>query len=420
ASGGANHETLDISTILKAAHAIAEKIDLHEFLKQMLKIAIENAGARRGVLIEEREGELFIAAEGTVDSDQVALPRERLGSGEPRCCAAVVNYVYRTKVSLVIADAALDERFAQDDYVARTQSKSILCLPIVHQGELSAILYLENNLIQGAFTRERIEVMEILSGQAAISFEKVRLFDRMKQEIAQRQHAEQDLKRALAERKRSEEMLRSIAEGTGSVTGAEFFHSLVRHLASALQVRYAFVAECFVNEGRGERTKCARSRAFWKADGFGENFEYEVPGTPCMEVLDGQVCHYVAHVQELFPDDKDLVSLGAESYIGAPLVGASGEVIGHVAILDTKPIEEASVGMSVLKVFASRAGAELERLKADEGLKRALAELERLKNQLQDEKHILARRAHRQRLARSAHADRIDAGLSRDVADERR
>jgi GAF domain-containing protein len=180
--------------------------------------------------------------------------------------------------------------------------------------------------------------------------------------------------RDVTERKRSDEMFQAIAEGTASLTGSDFFYSLVRHLASALQVRYAFVAECFVAECRGEQTKCARSRAFWKGESFGENFEYEVPSTPCMGVLNGKLCHHAARVQELFPDDKDLVALGAESYLGIPLVGSSGEVIGHMAILDNKPMHEASVEISVLKVFAGRAGAELERLKAQER-ERALLEL---------------------------------------------
>jgi signal transduction histidine kinase len=93
----------------------------------------------------------------------------------------------------------MDERFAQDDYVAATQPKSILCLPIVHQGKVGAILYLENSLTRAAFTPERLEVMQILSAQAAISLESARLFERMRQEIVQRQRAEDALKLALAE-----------------------------------------------------------------------------------------------------------------------------------------------------------------------------------------------------------------------------
>jgi len=166
----------------------------------MLKIAIENAGATRGVLIEERQGELFIAAEGTADADEVVLLRDTpLASGAPLCSSAVVNYVHRTQAGLVIADAVQDERFAQDGYVASMRPRSILCLPIVHQGKLGAILYLENNLTQDAFTPERIEVMRIISAQAAISLENARLFDLKKQENEQRQRAEDALKLALAE-----------------------------------------------------------------------------------------------------------------------------------------------------------------------------------------------------------------------------
>lgn len=185
--------------------------------------------------------------------------------------------------------------------------------------------------------------------------------------------------RDVTERRRSEEMLRAIAEGTASVTGSDFFHSLVHHLASALQVRYAFIAEC--RDG-GKR---ARSHSFWNGDGYGENFEYDVAGTPCMDVLKGQICLHPAKLQALFPDDKDLVDMGAQSYLGIPLLSASGEVIGHLAIVDDKPMDESSVGLSVVKVFAGRAGAELERLKAEGALREALVEVEQLKNRLQEE-----------------------------------
>jgi PAS domain S-box-containing protein len=167
--------------------------------------------------------------------------------------------------------------------------------------------------------------------------------------------------RDITERKQAEEALRAIAEGTASLTGNEFFRALVQNLARALRVRYAFVAEC----RSGGMTR-ARSRAFWDGARFGDDFEYDVPGTPCADVLKGEVCFHGAGVQALFPQDKDLVALGVQCYLGIPLVGVDGRVIGHIAVLDDKPMERADFGTSVLRVFAGRAGAELERLKAEE------------------------------------------------------
>jgi len=370
------HETLDIATIGKAAHAISANVELESLIRQMLTLAIENAGATSGVMIDDRDGKLCVAAHGRADTGEVVLLRERrLDEGEPCCSSAVVNYVSRTLASLVISDPELDERFAQDDYVITARPKSILCLPIVQQGKRVAVLYLENRFARDAFSADRVEAIRILSAQAAIALESARLAHRMNREIA--------------ERRRAEERLRAIEAGTASVTGGDFFRALVRNLASALHVRYAFAAECLRDDA--QRGKIVRSRAFWKESDFGENFEFAVPGTPCQQVVEGETCHYASDVQLRFPADKGLATWNAQSYLGMPLVGSNGAVIGHVAILDTEEMPDATMAVSVLRLSAGRAGAELERLKADEGLRRALEEVEQLKNRLQEENVYLRR-----------------------------
>jgi predicted ATPase/signal transduction histidine kinase len=369
-------ETLDIATIGRAAQAIGANIELEALIGQMLKLAIENAGASSGILIEDRDGALLAVAEGRADDRAAVLPRpRRLDEGQPTCCMAVVRYVCRTRQTLVVNDAAADARFAQDEYVAAVRPRSILCLPILQQGALEAIFYLDNALVADAFSSERIEVIRILASQAAMSLKSGRLVQRMEQEIA--------------ERRRAEEQLRAIEAGTAAVTGGDFFRALVRNLAGALNVRYAFVAECLA--GVPGRHRRVRSRAYWSGDDYGDDFEYELPGTPCEAVLDGQTCHYASDLPARFPADTGLVDLGAQSYLGMPLLGSSGEVIGHLAIMDTRPMPQPDMALSVLRLSAGRAGAELERLKAEEGLRRALAEVEQLKNRLQDENVYLRR-----------------------------
>ena len=251
----------------------------------------------------------------------------------------------------------------------------MLCLPIVHQGAISAILYLENDLSRDAFSPRRIELIQVLMAQGAISLANARLSMRMRLEMS--------------ERARAEDTLRAIEAGTASAIGADFFRALVRNLASALHVRYAFVAECLGDDGSG-RVK-ARSRAYWEHDDFGKDFEYEIPGTPCAAVVNGQTCHHADDLQALFPADTWLVKIDAKSYLGIPMLGSSGEVIGHMAILDTRPMLDASVATSVMKLSAGRAAAELERLKAAEGQQRALSEVEVLKDRLQEENVYLRR-----------------------------
>ena len=179
---------------------------------------------------------------------------------------------------------------------------------------------------------------------------------------------------------RAEETLRSIVEGTAAVTGGDFFAALVRHLAFAIGSRYAFLTECT------DATKTrVRTLAFWAGDSFAENIEYDLALTPCERVIAGNVCHYPSGLQNLFPGDADLAELEIESFVGIPVCDASGEVLGHLAVLDSRPMPDASWALPLLKIFAARAGAELERLRTEQELRRALAEVEQLRNQLHAE-----------------------------------
>ncbi|HEU5297842.1 MAG TPA: ATP-binding sensor histidine kinase [Burkholderiaceae bacterium] len=372
----AEPEDLDLASIVKAARAIAESVEPDHLLERLLAIAIENAGARRGLLLESAEDVIHVLAESVGADGAVTLRHATpLLDQDLRCSRAMVDFVLRTRTSLVIGDAAHDERFAHDAYVVSKQPKSVLCLPIVHQGRISAILYLENDLSRDAFSPRRIELIQLLMAQGAISLANARLSMRMRLEMS--------------ERARAEDTLRAIEAGTASAIGTDFFRALVRNLASALHVRYAFVAECLGDSGSG-RVK-ARSRAYWQHDDFGKDFEYDVPGTPCNAVVSGQTCHHADDLQALFPADSWLVRIDAKSYLGIPMLGSGGEVIGHMAILDTRPMIDATVATSVMKLSAGRAAAELERLKAAEGQQRALAQVEVLKNRLQEENVYLRR-----------------------------
>jgi GAF domain-containing protein len=128
--------------------------------------------------------------------------------------------------------------------------------------------------------------------------------------------------------------LRSIVEGTAQSTGEEFFQTLVRHLAEAVDVHYAFVAE-FASP---ETTTKSRTIAFWARDQIAENFEWTLAGTPCEEVVDGKLCHHPSGVREGFPNDLLLVERGIESYLGMPLRDSDGKVLGHLAIFDERPM----------------------------------------------------------------------------------
>ena len=168
---------LDIATLMKATQAISGEIVLDKLLSRLMKIMIENAGAQKGYLIFERQGELLIEAEGTINDEQVILQSIALDPEQTIPLAiAVVNYVARTQESVVLANASQEGKFTNDPYIKQNHPKSILCVPLINQGKVISIVYLENHLTTGAFTPDRLEVVKLLSGQAATSIENAKLY----------------------------------------------------------------------------------------------------------------------------------------------------------------------------------------------------------------------------------------------------
>lgn len=167
---------LDVSSVLKASQTIASEIILDRLLTRLIRIVIENAGARRGCLILEKDGQLVVEAEGRVDSDEVLVLQSIPVETRRDLPTSIIRYVARTKAQVVLSEAIQEAIFATDPYITREQPKSILCAPLVKQGKLTGILYLENNLATGAFTPDRLEIVNLLSAQAAISIENADLY----------------------------------------------------------------------------------------------------------------------------------------------------------------------------------------------------------------------------------------------------
>jgi formate hydrogenlyase transcriptional activator len=163
---------------------------------------------------------------------------------------------------------------------------------------------------------------------------------------------------------------RSVVEATADKAGFEFLRHLVKNLAQSLGVAHAFVAEFAGAEDR------VRTVAFWGDGDWRPNVEYRLSGTPCERVVSGEFCLYKDGVQQLFPGDSDLVALGVRSYLGVPLRGANGQTLGHLAALDTRPMQGDPRGLAIFEVFANRARVELERVRAEAMLRRAFGELE--------------------------------------------
>jgi predicted ATPase/class 3 adenylate cyclase/GAF domain-containing protein len=170
---------LDLMTVVKASQALAGEIVLDRLLQKLMETVLENAGAQRGLLLLETDGRWRIEAEGAVDREDVRVLQSEPAEGCGRLSPAIVKFVERTGEPVVLADATRDGIFGSDPYVQETRPRSVLCMPLMHQGKPAGMLYLENNLATGAFTSDRLEVLRILSGQAAISIENARLYRNM-------------------------------------------------------------------------------------------------------------------------------------------------------------------------------------------------------------------------------------------------
>ncbi|MDB5402036.1 MAG: hypothetical protein JWQ55_4054, partial [Rhodopila sp.] len=168
-------EHLDLATVIKVSQAVSGEIVLERLLDTLMRTAIEQAGAQRGLLLIPRGTEQRIAAEATTPGDtvKVLLRDEPVTAALPE---AILHYVMRTREAVILDDAAAENPFAADPYLLQRQARSVLCLPLINQSKLIGVLYLENNLAPHVFTPARLAVLKLLASQAAISLENTRLY----------------------------------------------------------------------------------------------------------------------------------------------------------------------------------------------------------------------------------------------------
>jgi PAS domain S-box-containing protein len=169
-------QQLDVASVVNASQTLSSEIMLPKLIERLMKIAIENAGADRGLLILPADHEYLIQAEARVNGDQINVTMRQEPITPITCPESLVHYVIRTREKVILDDVSKPNLFSGDDYLRGGQSKSILCLPLIKQQQLTGILLLENALTSHAFTPARISVLELLAAQAAISLENTRLY----------------------------------------------------------------------------------------------------------------------------------------------------------------------------------------------------------------------------------------------------
>ncbi|WP_320006976.1 AAA family ATPase [Maridesulfovibrio sp.] len=174
-SGDKNSSSLDISAVINASQAISGEIVLNRLLDKLMRIVIKNAGAQKATLLLNNKNKLELTAHAFV-SEHGITTQPNPDPNQELYCRSIVNYVLRSKDNIVLRDAGAQGPFSIDSYIIRTKPKSILAMPVINQQIMRGVLYLENNLSPGVFTDDRLEVLNLLCSQAAISIQNARLY----------------------------------------------------------------------------------------------------------------------------------------------------------------------------------------------------------------------------------------------------
>ncbi|NEO83283.1 MAG: AAA family ATPase [Spirulina sp. SIO3F2] len=220
------HTVLDLSTVLKASQALAQELNLEQLLPKLLEILLAHVGAQRGLLLLQTGSQFDIWAQGDVTQGATATPLQSLtaASAAQELPGAVINYVIHTHELVVLNGSQSHHPYANDPYFVAIQPQSVLCAPLLHQGQLSGVIYLENRLTPGSFTENRLEVLRLLSGQAAAAVVNSRLYNRLEVAVEQRTKAiaakNTQLQAEIQDRENTERALRLSEEKFGKV-----FHS---------------------------------------------------------------------------------------------------------------------------------------------------------------------------------------------------
>ncbi|MEG3861687.1 protein kinase domain-containing protein [Microcoleus sp. herbarium12] len=212
ASTAADANIFDLKTVIKASQAISSEIVLEKLLKKLLHIILENAGAQNGCILLERDGYLFVEVSDSDPQDYAIFEELQPVKKNYQVPLSIVNYVARTQEPLVLVDATQETLYQFDTYIQNHQPKSVLCAPMVYQGKSMGIVYLENNLVAGAFTNEGLTLLEILVAQAAIAIANARSYASEQDKSRQLAESLENLQQSQIELAQKEEEYRTIFE----------------------------------------------------------------------------------------------------------------------------------------------------------------------------------------------------------------
>ncbi|TPK96956.1 PAS domain S-box protein [Mesorhizobium sp. B2-4-12] len=352
----ASVEQLDFATVVKVSQAVSSEMELEKLIDALMHLAIEHAGAERGLLLLSHGDDLRHVAVATTGQDGIIVRQgDELAAAFP---GSIVRYVMRSRENVIVDDASAHPAYSSDPYVQEQHARSILCMPLVNEAKVGGVLYLENDLTSHAFTPDRVTVLKVLASQAAISIENSRLY------------------RALAEReaiiRRREEATRvaleTVAEG-GPLKGTL---ELLCHTMEQESVDSVIACIHPVNED----ATMFRDTA---APSLDENYRKAIDGLPVSSMI-GPCCYAVATrqavvVPNLAADPKWVKfqdyarPFGIRSCESTPIFSNEGKVLGTFALFYLDVRDSSPRDKRIVELFTSAAAVAIERSRAEAALR---------------------------------------------------
>jgi PAS domain S-box-containing protein len=351
----AHTEVLDLATLTKISQAVSGEMVLEPLIDSLMRAAIEHAGAERGLLVRPKDDHFMIEAEAATGGNAVTVRQRDASASVAELPESVVRYVMRTRRDVILDDASGDNPFSADPYILQYRARSILCLPLINQATLTAVLYLENNLAPRVFTPARITVLKVLASQAAISLENSRLYRDLEDRESARHRllaVRADVNMALATDDTLTGILQSCVE------------AVVKHLGAAF-------ARIWV------MTKDQRFVELRASAGMYTHLDGAHRLVPLGHLRVGLIAQEkVPHVTNNVLDDlrwSDRDWARAErmvSFAGFPLL-AGGQVVGVLAMFSREPVSQAAV--ETLGTVSDTIAQSIQRKQAEEAVRRSEA-----------------------------------------------
>lgn len=239
--------SIDYESLVRASQALSKETKFDDIMNTLINILLENSGAQNICYLTKNKSKYLIQAEGHIDGNgKIMLSINERLAGSDIVPIKIINYVSRTKESIILDNATISDYYGNDEYIASKLCKSVMCIPIINKGDVKGILYLENNLIEGAFDKRRIEGLNIIAAQFAISLENAYLFNNLQRLVDERTH---DLREEISVRKSAEKRLEQMAnhDSLTNLPNRRMFHNLLEDSIESARLNNQLLAVLFVD-----------------------------------------------------------------------------------------------------------------------------------------------------------------------------